>query len=310
VDTVPPLLTAVTSGKPDRIVATFSKPVEKGTALDLSHYAIGPEREKVHILSATLGADRVTVTLATSPLSEERDYILAVHGVKDRARTPHVIASDSRRTFRYRGLYAWWRLDESQGETAVDSSGNGHDTVFVGERGPKWVRTPRGPALRFDGAGDYLESDSFFPDLAMPFSITLWVNPAAAQLEYADIFGNHGEPYVGVSLQQNGKETNSYGFGYGDGKRWQGVGNVQLKAGQWQHVAVVCDGRTALFYVDGVQKARDPAVGPMAANPGQNFKLGQGYHSGRFFHGELRDVRIHRKALSAAQIEDLARERR
>ena len=144
----------------------------------------------------------------------------------------------------------------------------------------------------------------------MPFSITLWVNPAAAQLEYADIFGNHGEPYVGVSLQQNGKETNSYGFGYGDGKRWQGVGNVQLKAGCWQHVAVVCDGRTALLYVDGVQKARAPAVGPMAPNPGQNFKLGQGYHSGRFFHGELRNVRIHRKALSAAQIEELARERR
>ena len=28
VDTVPPLLTAVAAGRPDRVVATFSKPVE------------------------------------------------------------------------------------------------------------------------------------------------------------------------------------------------------------------------------------------------------------------------------------------
>jgi hypothetical protein len=139
----------------------------------------------------------------------------------------------------------------------------------------------------------------------MPFSIALWVNPAATQVEYADILGNHGEPFVGVSLQQDGKKANSFGFGYGDGKRWQGAGPAQLKADEWQHVAVVCDGETAILYVKGVEKSRAAAKGPLAPNPKQNFKLGQGYHSGRYLHGLLSDVRIYGRALSPAELAEL-----
>jgi hypothetical protein len=168
------------------------------------------------------------------------------------------------------------------------------------------VSSDHGPALSFSGKGDYVESDTFFPDLAMPFSITLWVNPAATQVEYADIFGNHGEPFVGLSLQQDRQELNSYGFGFGDGRRWQGAGCVQLKANQWQHIAVVCDGEKTVLHVGGVAKSQGSGKGPVAPNPGQNFKLGQGYHSGRYFQGLLSDVCIHRKALSSAEIEQLA----
>jgi hypothetical protein len=74
----------------------------------------------------------------------------------------------------------------------------------------------------------------------------------------------------------------------------------------WQHLAVVCDGEKAILYVNGVEKSRGAGRGPLAANPGQNWKLGQGYHSGRFFHGLLSDVRIYRKALSMAEVADLA----
>jgi hypothetical protein len=160
--------------------------------------------------------------------------------------------------------------------------------------------------LRFDGNGAYVETDTFFPDMAMPFSIALWVNPAATQVEHADILGNHGEPCVGVNLQQEGRQTNRFGFGYGDGKRWQGAGPAQLAADTWQHVAVVCDGETSVLYVDGIAKATGPGKGPLAPNPGQNFKLGQGYHSGRYFRGLLGDVRIYRHALSAEEVAGLA----
>ena len=162
-------------------------------------------------------------------------------------------------------------------------------------------------ALSFDGVADRVETGTFLPELTMPFSISLWVNPAATQVEHADILGNHGEPFVGISVQQDGKKTNSFGFGFGDGKRWQGVGPVQLKAGEWQHIAVVCDGETAIFYIDGMEKSRAAAKGPLAPNPKQDFKLGQGYHSGRYFQGFLSDVRIYRKALSLAELAELAR---
>jgi hypothetical protein len=153
----------------------------------------------------------------------------------------------------------------------------------------------------------YVETDTCLPDLAMPFSIALWVNPAATQVENADILGNHGEPFCGMVLQQDGKKANSFGFGCGDGKQWQGCGNAQLAANAWQHVAIVCDGTNALLYVDGVEKCKGAASNPIKPNPGQNFTLGLGHHTPRYFHGLLRDVRLYCKALSPAEVADLAK---
>ena len=161
--------------------------------------------------------------------------------------------------------------------------------------------------LEFDGVDAYVETDTFLPDLAMPFSISVWVKPADTQVEHADVLGNHGEPYVGINIQQDGTRTNCFGFGFGDGRKWQGAGSSPLEAGRWQHLAVVCDGESSVLYCDGEETARGPGKGPLAANPGQNFKIAQGYHSGRYFRGRLSDVRIYRHALSAAEVAELAK---
>jgi hypothetical protein len=47
--------------------------------------------------------------------------------------------------------------------------------------------------------------------------------------------------------------TVTVSFGLGDGHQWQGAGCVALKANQWQHVAIVCDGEKTLLYVDGIK---------------------------------------------------------
>lgn len=305
VDTTRPAVVAVASGAPDRVGVVFNKPIEQASAENVANYAID---RSVRVLSASLASDLITVTLKTSPLSKGTTYALAVNRVKDRARTPNTVASGSRHTFQYRGLYGWWRLDDGQGDLAVDCSGNGHHGTLLGSHGgPKWTKDARGTALRFDGADAHVETDTFFPDLAMPFSISLWVNPAATQVEHADILGNHGEPYVGINIQQEANNTNRFSFGFGNGGKWQGSGYANLQHDRWQHLAVVCDGQTCALYVDGVEKSRGPGKGPVAANPGQNLKLGQGYHSGRYFRGLLSDVRIYREALSAAEVAELAK---
>lgn len=304
-DTTPLTLVGAASGDPEKVLVTFSKPVAKAAAEDASHYALD---RGAQVLAASLELGLNAVRLTTTPLQEGTTYTLSVRDLHDRARTPHALAAGARASFQTTGLYAWWKLDDERGDVALDSSGNGRHGTLAGPRGgPRWVSGPQGTALRFGGDGDLVTCDTHLSELKMPFSFSLWVNPAAAQVEYADIFGNHGEPFVGVSLQQDGRRSNVYGFGYGDGRRWQGVGPVALTAGQWQHVAIVCDGRTAIFCVNGEEKARAAAVGPVAANPGQDFKLGQGYHTGRFFRGQLRDVRIYRKALVPADVARLAR---
>ena len=292
-DTTLPAMIDVAAGDPEKIVVIFNKPVERTRAETTANYSIDPGSQ---ILSAVVEPDLATVTLKTSRLHQNKNYTLSVSNIRDRARIVHTIAPNSRQEFRYSGMFAWWKLDDGQGDLARDFSGNGHHAILNGpQEGPKWVSSDRGTVLSFSGAGDFVESDTFFPDLAMPFSIMLWVNPAATQVEYADIFGNHGEPFVGISLQQDGQNLNSYGFGFGDGRQWQG-GVCPVEDGpvaargrglRWRKVSPVC--RWCRTQSGSGQR-------PVAANPNQNFKLGQGYHSGRYFHGLLSDVRIYRKA--------------
>jgi alpha-galactosidase len=304
VDTAPPTIVSITAnGHGNRVIVTFSEPVEGVSSEAISNYALD---NGIKINSASLGDDLMTVILKTSGLSENITYTLSVYNVKDRTAKPNPIAPNSRKTFRHTSLIAHWKLDDGKGLTASDSSGNGHHGTL--ENGPTWTKSRIGEALSFDGLDDYVTTDTHFPDLTLPFSISLWVNPAPSQLQYADILGNHGEPYVGMVIQQDGNNTNSFGFGYGDGKEWQGSGNVQLKANEWQHVVVVCDGTSAIFYVNGNEKSRRPAKNPIAPNPAQDFKLGQGYHTGRYFHGLLSDVRIYQRALAVAEIAELAKD--
>ena len=242
----------------------------------------------------------MTVTLATSPLSEEQGLHPGSVTGRGPRRDPQTIAPGSGDVPLPRPV-RMVAAGRGPGETAVDSSGNGHDARSSGERGPKW--SPQHPRSRaeFDGKADYVETDTSCPDLAMPFTITLWVNPAATQVEYADIFGNHGEPSVGVSLQQHG------------GRRKRTVSaTATASAGR---ASATCSSRpasgstsrssaTAGRPVLRGRRAEGPGPrrGPAGANPGQNFKLGQGYHTGRYFHGLLGDVRIYSKALSAAEV--------
>jgi hypothetical protein len=205
-------------------------------------------------------------------------------------------------------LLARWKLDEGQGDTVADSSGHGLTGTLRGTKGkPVWIRTAVGNALSFGGVDGIVEFKTTLADLKIPFSISLCVRPASRQVQYADTLGNHGEPYVGLVMQQDGDKLNSFGFGYGDGKGWQGTKTVQLKAQAWQHLVVVCDGENAVFHVNGEEKSRNPAKGPFKANPKLTFRLGQGYASGRYLNGALADVRVYAGALSVEAVKSLAK---
>ena len=150
--------------------------------------------------------------------------------------------------------------------------------------------------------------DTCFSELALPLSIAFWIKPAKSQVPNANLLGNHGDFWAGLGMEQQGNDANVFGFGYGDGTKWLGTGPVKLAADQWQHVAAVCDGRYAILYVNGVERSKSPATGPLVSNPDQHFRLGFGYKpdAKRCFHGLLQDVRIYGRALSAVEIAALA----
>jgi len=57
-----------------------------------------------------------------------------------------------------------------------------------------------------------------------------------------------------------------------------------------------------------VEKIAAAATGDFQANPNLTFRLGQGYETGRFFRGLLRDFRIYRTALSTTEVQAVMKE--
>jgi len=313
-DTVPPTVVSVTmAGRSDRMAVHFSEPVRQEDAETAANYVIAPG---IQVLAASLAADGETVTLTTSPLPfGGGDFSVAVKNIRDRARQPNVIAPDTRKPFRYAPLYARWKLDEGKGLVAADASGNKRDGALkVGNTGKKpddaapkvgpiWTNAAGRVALSFDGVDDIMECPTTLEDLAVPFSLSFWINPAANRGD-AEIFGNHSPDGVHMVLVQGG-------FVFAPcyvGKGFINSPPMSLKVDQWQHVTVVCDGEKIFCYLNGEEKSAVAAKGDFQPNPDLTFRLGQGYKEGRFFRGLLRDFRIYRTALSPAEVQAVMKE--
>ena len=312
VDTVPPTVVSVkVGGRPDRVAVRFSEPVRQEDAETAANYTLEPG---IKVLAASLGADLQTATLTTTPFAlGGGDFVLAVSNIRDRARKPNVIGPATRKPFRYSPLYAWWKLDEGKGLVAADASGNKRDgglkTGDTGKKpedgalkvGPTWTNAAGRAALSFDGVDDIVEFPTTLEDLSLPFSIAFWVNPAALQNGMVNIFGNHPP---GIVMQNDGG-GNRFGFHC---YNHCVLGPVDLAAGQWQHVAIVCDGEKVFCYLNGVEKSNAVAKGDFQPNLDLKFRLGQGYETGRFFRGLLRDFRIYRTALSPPEVQAVMKE--
>jgi hypothetical protein len=77
----------------------------------------------------------------------------------------------------------------------------------------------------------------------------------------------------------------------------------------WRHIAAVRDGRRLLLYIDGKEVARSREFDPDEYDVTNDAPLRIGFGPHDYFNGVLRDVRVYRKSLSAAEVAALAAER-
>jgi len=139
-------------------------------------------------------------------------------------------------------LVVHWKLDETSGTTAFDSSENGYNGTLTG--GPAWVDGKIDGALEFHAGGDCVEY--LFPEETwQACSVAFWVKvPTLGQAGYKSMFSNHTPNTAGLQIDVDGGNPGNYRVHPG------GLlfGTVQT---DWVYLTLTSEGTSANLYYNG-----------------------------------------------------------
>ncbi len=215
------------------------------------------------------------------------------------------------------GLVGHWRLDETSGTTAIDYASSNNGTM-QGGLDPATDSVPGrvGTALNFGGdVNKYSIAVPYNSDFVMTGDLTLsaWIKHDTS-LE--GIYSSHRI----ISMQSNsptrfyfirtitsGSQRTIQFAVTGDTQGDGATGTVDVNDGQWHHIAGVLEGSTYRVYVDGVLDDSITDTGP----PGtvdttvEPLRIGGVSTVAENYAGDIDDVRVYNRALSADEIKQI-----
>jgi tetratricopeptide (TPR) repeat protein len=209
------------------------------------------------------------------------------------------------------GIVAHWKLDESEGTVAKDSSPQ-HKLDGTVKGGAQWQSSggQTGGALSFDGFDDYIElptGNDYFT--GGPFTITLWAYPTEAlSWERLIEFGNdvYSDNVYFARFQTDDSLTLAIWSGpeRSQGKWGRIVAPDMVELNKWQFFAATVDknGKAAI-YKNGELIEEGDALLPRSVVRNKNYIGKSLWPNDKMFKGMMDDVRIYNCALDAEEIE-------
>ena len=156
-----------------------------------------------------------------------------------------------------------------------------------------------GASFRFDGSDDKVtvaaNNHTKFPTQP-EISVELWANLDAS-------VANHGLTYGTGNLFLTIQGSKFSARNYSSSGATTHQSDWTLTSG-WHHYAVTITNSTSLtFYVDGVAQGTDTCAAGLDSGANGGFDIGRGYYgSETWANGEIRQVRLHNRALSADEV--------
>lgn len=215
------------------------------------------------------------------------------------------------------GLTGYWPLNEGTGTTAEDMTSNTNpgrvhggtwgssdlrltlaeevsSTSELEESEPSEERLSISSDLMFDGVDDSVEVPTSEWE-APTFSVEMWAKASQKQSNYAGVMSTSHNPSESGSFQIDAM-GGYYRFCHTD---------IQVRIGkvnqEWQHLAVTYDGSTVKTYLNGEEQYAK-AIDSMPTIF-RNYRLGRNRNGDKYFAGELSDVRVWNRALTAEEIQ-------
>ncbi|MGH9678428.1 MAG: LamG-like jellyroll fold domain-containing protein, partial [Candidatus Acidiferrales bacterium] len=214
-------------------------------------------------------------------------------------------------------LVGYWTFSEGSGTTTADSSGNGHIATL--SNGISWTTGKVGGAISANGTNQYGTISSINLTSTSAVSVAAWVNrtytsaAGTVLFEFSSNFNatnnafgffsegaaDCGKAAVEMSLQgNNGYDVKCY---------------TQPSSGVWHHIAAVYDmsqasSNSIAFYVDGIlQTSFSQPYSSNNTNTFGNYPLYLFSRAGTvgFSSGEISDLQIYNRALSASDVQQL-----
>ncbi len=206
------------------------------------------------------------------------------------------------------GLVAAYAFAEGSGTMTADSSGNGNTGILSGAT---WTTAGKyGTALAFDGVSSYVTApNSPSLDLAgTNLTLAMWANITDSEASdyviltkpwYPDSMTSPYHQY-GIVFSQSRKTVDFY---FGDPSEiLHGPFSMLVFLGVWTHIAFTYDGTTVRGYLDGVRQFSTADTESIQAR-GNDLRLGVDGAYQQAYKGQLDEVRIYNRALSAAEIQ-------
>jgi len=207
------------------------------------------------------------------------------------------------------GPVAYWSFDNPS-ELGHDDSGNGHNGTVNGAVSADGIC---GKALSFDGLNDYVDFGTAIGNFGTDaFSVVFWFRTDTERWE--TIMGKRvfcGEhSFFELSMSEPAAPKHMYIELYDSRPSKVGsfYSNQHLDDNQWHYITIIRQGVEAKLYIDGVLDASNSSAEVVNMSNSASFLLGNGpcypVHTD-FFSGELDEVRIYNRALTAAEIQNL-----
>lgn len=211
------------------------------------------------------------------------------------------------------GMVSWWPGDGS----ANDIVGTNHGTV---NGGTTFVSGQVAQAFSFDGSGDFVNiPDNATLDLTQNITLDAWIKGASFTLPFSsetqdrNIYviskdSNTGRSYgIGVSDYSCPGGPHAFMIAFTTSAYALACGTTVLNTGQYYHLAGTYDSATGLakVYVNGTQDGTATLLpGSTLISGPANVQIGARQYPGyrAFFNGEIDEVEIFNRALSATEV--------
>jgi hypothetical protein len=203
------------------------------------------------------------------------------------------------------------------GENAWDGSGNGNHGLIQGVVVPTQDRFGKpDAAYKLDGSAYIQVPNSPSINIAGNITASAWIRSSGTAQHSALFHKLEGTGrFTGWQTSINSYEGNNWRMGIWDS--WPSSGGsvpslTKVVDGNWHHLVAVYDGQTITTYTDGIKDNSVPYTKGMLPNDRPLYigvdpdVWGSAYWGPRNFRGDLDDVRIYNRALSEAEVKQLA----